>query len=117
MFQGKTLFDWFPHVQFYDYTKIPNRKNIPANYDLTFSYSGVVQFQPYVKKALQNKERIAVVFRDRKTIPKTFAGLNCVDGDDSDLRHLDAKNVIVALYAKGRAKKDKSGFVVDSVGA
>ena len=117
LFQGKTLFDWFPYVQFYDYTKIPNRKNIPANYDLTFSYSGVVQFQPYVKKALQNQERIAVVFRDRKTIPKTFAGLNCVDGDDSDLRHLDAKNVIVALYAKGRAKTDKSGFVVDSVGA
>ena len=31
----------FPAVQFYDYTKIPNRVNLPGNYDLTFSYSGV----------------------------------------------------------------------------
>ena len=27
----------FSDVQFYDYTKLPNRKNIPANYHLTFS--------------------------------------------------------------------------------
>ena len=27
----------FPEVQFYDYTKIANRKDIPSNYDLTFS--------------------------------------------------------------------------------
>ena len=31
--------------------------------------------------------------------------------DESDLRFLDPKGVIVGLYAKGRAKKDESGFV------
>jgi hypothetical protein len=33
------------------------------------------------------------------------------NGDESDLRFLDPKGVIVGLYAKGKAKKDTSGFV------
>jgi hypothetical protein len=57
--------------------------------------------------------RVAVVFRDRKRIPATFLDMDCIDGDDSDLRHLDPSGVVVALYAKGRAKKDNSGFVVN----
>jgi hypothetical protein len=39
--------------------------------------------------------------------------MECIDGDNSDLRHLDPFGVVVALYAKGRAKKDMSGFVVN----
>jgi hypothetical protein len=104
----------FPGVQFYDYTKIVNRDNIPANYDLTFSYSGVPKYQTYVKEAIIKGMRVAVVFRTRAAIPKKFLGLKCIDGDDSDIRHLDKTGVIVALYAKGRAKKDYSGFVVDN---
>ena len=112
--QYKNLMQIFPNVQFYDYTKIPNRKDIPENYDLTFSYSGVLGYQKHVNKALQAGLRIAVVFRDKKLIPDRFLGLECVDGDDSDVRHLDPHGVIVALYAKGSAKKDASGFVVDN---
>lgn len=103
----------FPDVQFYDYTKIANRKDIPANYDLTFSYSGTPAFAPYVAQARAAGMRLAVVFRDKKSIPSTFLGMQCVDGDDSDIRHLDPQGVVVALYAKGRAKTDTSGFVVD----
>lgn len=109
------IFEMFPDLQFYDYTKIPNRANaerIP-NYDLTFSYSGVVGFQPYVQQAARDGYRIAVVFRDRDAIPAEFLGTTCVDGDDSDLRHEDPPGVVVALYAKGKAKRDTSGFVVD----
>lgn len=104
----------FPDVQFYDYTKLANRLGIPANYDLTFSYSGLPAFQPFVARALATGMRVAVVFRDRASIPATFMGLPVVDGDDSDLRPLDPQGAIVALYAKGRAKKDTSGFVVDT---
>ena len=107
------IFELFPDVQFYDYTKIANRKEIPSNYDLTFSYSGVIAFQPYVKKAINQGLRIATVFRTVAQIPDTFLGLDVVSGDNSDIRHLDPKNSIVALYAKGKAKKDISGFVVD----
>lgn len=107
------IFAVFPTVQFYDYTKIPNRHSIPSNYDLTFSYSGVPAFAPYVERARAAGMRIAVVFRNKNTIPTTFLGMQCVDGDDSDVRHLDPQGVVVALYAKGRAKTDTSGFVVD----
>ena len=107
-----------PDIQFYDYTKLANRKHIPANYDLTFSYSGVEAYQPFVAKAVANGERIAVVFRDRAIVNAmlangdTFLGLPVVDGDDTDIRHLDPKGAVVALYAKGKARRDQSGFVV-----
>jgi hypothetical protein len=109
------IFDLFPEIQFYDYTKIANRIDLPKNYDLTFSYSGVIEYQPYVKKAINNKMRIATVFRSVKHIPNEFLGLPVVGGDNSDIRHLDDQNTIVALYAKGKAKKDTSGFVVDTI--
>ena len=35
-----------------------------------------------------------------------------IDGDKTDLRFLDPSGVVVALSAKGKAKQDKSGFVV-----
>lgn len=104
----------FPNVQFYDYTKIPTRKNLPKNYDLTFSYSGVQSFETANKKALLNNKlsRIAVVFDKKENIPNEFNQKMVVNGDNTDLRFLDDKNVIVALYAKGNAKKENNGFVV-----
>jgi hypothetical protein len=107
----KNIFAMFPEVQFYDYTKAANRKDLPSNYDLTFSYSGVAEFQPFVQKALLNNMRMAVVFRKEKDIPSSFMGIPVVSGDNSDVRHLDDK-VIVGLYAKGKAKLDQTGFVV-----
>jgi hypothetical protein len=110
------IMEVFPDVQFYDYSKIPARfapsHELPKNYDLTFSYSGVSQFQKYVERAKDAGARMAVVFSDRNRMPQTFDGMTVVDGDDSDIRHLDPKGSTVALYAKGRAKKDRSGFVV-----
>lgn len=108
-----TIFEIFPEVQFYDYTKIPNRKDLPVNYDLTFSYSGVKEYQKYAMRAIESGMRLAVVFRTQDTIPDNYLGLPCVDGDNTDIRHLDPKRSIVALYAKGKAKKDYSGFVID----
>jgi hypothetical protein len=112
------IIEALPMVKFYDYTKIANRKNLPVNYDLTFSYSGVAAFLPFVKKAIAIGMRIAVVFRTRKLVEdmlffkQTFLGLDIVDGDDTDVRVLDPLGVVVALYAKGKAKKDTTGFVV-----
>jgi len=108
----------FPDVQFYDYTKLANRRDIPANYDLTFSYSGVAAYQTHVKKAVDAGSRVAVVFRSRDTVERmlanneSFLGLPVVDGDDTDIRHLDPQGCVVALYAKGKGKLDRTGFVV-----
>jgi len=44
-------------------------------------------------------------------MPETYNGLPVFNGDESDLRFLDPQGVIVGLYAKGKAKKDTSGFV------
>ena len=35
--EHKNIMELFPNVQFYDYTKRHNRKNLPKNYHLTFS--------------------------------------------------------------------------------
>ena len=107
------IFEAFSNVQFYDYTKDANRKNLPVNYDLTFSYSGVESFKPYVEKAQSKGMRMAVVFRKIENIPLSFKGIKVVSGDNSDVRHLDDQGVIVGLYAKGAAKRDNTGFVVN----
>lgn len=103
-------------VVFYDYTKIANRK-IKNNkiYDLTFSYSGVqsLQYQQQIKKALENGMRLAAVWRKKELFPATFLNRKVVPGDETDLRFLDPINSVVALYAKGSAIKDYSGFVLD----
>jgi hypothetical protein len=79
--QYNNIFEFFPDLQFYDYTKLANRITAHTpNYDLTFSYSGVPAFQPYVQRAAQDGYRIAVVFRNRETIPAEFLGTTCVDG-------------------------------------
>jgi len=51
---------------------------------------------------------VAVVF-DR--LPEEYMGKPVFNADDTDLRFLDPKGVILGLKAKGRAKKDTSGFV------
>ena len=55
---------------------------------------------------------ISAVFRD--FIPKKYEGFRVVNGDETDLRFLDPKNCIVGLIAKGKGKKDYSGFVLDN---
>jgi hypothetical protein len=110
---GQTLMEMFPQVQFYDYTKIANR-TVPDNYHLTYSYSAAnPAYAKQVKIALSRGMNMAVVFRHKVSIPATFLGLNTIDGDRDDLRFLDGSQVIVALYAKGKAKLDQSGFVQD----
>lgn len=107
-----TIFELFPEIQFMDYTKLQNRKDIPKNYDLTFSWSGRAEFQKENSKALKKGMRMAVVFRKASDIPSEFNGMQTVDGDESDLRFLEPQGVVSALYAKGRARLDVSGFVI-----
>ena len=113
---GYTIFELFPRVQFYDYTKIANRNTAHIeNYHLTWSYSGASDsYAAMMKTALARGMNVATVFR-KAFNAKTWQGLPVVDGDADDLRILDPKGGhIVALYAKGKAKKDTSGFVVDA---
>ena len=113
--ENYNLFEKFPMLQFYDYTKIQKRAlkfargEYPPNYHLTYSLN-----EDNYDKAMQvlnEGGNIAVVFR--KDLPETFAGRKVVNGDLHDLRLLDPKNVVVGLKAKGKAKTDYSGFVMN----
>lgn len=111
----KNLMERFPKVQFYDYTKNPNRMKaylrgeFPKNYHLTFSRSECND--PICEEILKLGGNVAVVFK--KDLPKTWNGYKVVEGDKTDLRFLDDSNVIVGLTAKGDAKKIKTNFVVE----
>jgi hypothetical protein len=113
---NRNVFDVFPATQFYDYTKIENRRNIPANYDLTFSRADGNDAAATV--ALYSGMRVAAVFRTRDIVERYmatgFSGFQVIDGDDSDLRFLEPQGVVVGLYAKGaNGRADTSGFVLD----
>jgi len=111
------LFAMFPDVEFYDYTKVPIRfrRNLPANYHLTFSRSGSNDSD--CAEALREGVNVAVVFRGALPETFTFDGVAypVVNGDDHDIRlpEIDGTGVIIGLVAKGKGKKDISGFVVD----
>jgi hypothetical protein len=113
------LFEAFQDVQFYDYTKSELRavkstvraEGWPSNYDLTFSRSEINALA--CGRVLEAGGRVAVVFRQVPSTLENWQGWPCVNGDKSDLRFKDPKGCVVALRAKGGAKKDKSGFVVD----
>ena len=107
----------------YDYTKVPSRikretlRSGPAqagDYRLCFSLAE--NNADTAAAWLIQGGNVAVVFRTAK-LPTHFAinGVTrpVVDGDENDLRFLDPHGVIVGLKAKGRAKKDTSGFVRD----
>ena len=106
----------FPKVQFYDYTKNYIRMigflfgKLPSNYSLTFSRSEINE--DLCLDILNRGGNVAVVFRS-KTLPLTWNGFKVINGDENDLRFLDPKGVVVGLSAKGKAKSDTSGFVVD----
>jgi hypothetical protein len=107
----------YPSLQFYDYTKLANRKHLPPNYHLTYSLAEGARNEKGAAVALANGMSVAVVLRGcgdsahPKPFPRYWRGRPLVDGDESDLRFLDPRGVYVGLRAKGRAKHDASGFV------
>ncbi len=104
---GKNIFELFDYVQFYDYTKVLGRKVADIkNYHLTFSAADGNDAD--VARAVAQGMNVAAVF---DKLPETYMGRPVINADDTDLRFLDPKGVIAGLKAKGRAKKDNTGFV------
>ena len=97
------IFQVFSDVQFYDYTKVLGRKvkHIP-NYHLTFSKADGND-SDVAEALLQGMSVVAVYDKIPEGVPSA---------DETDLRFLDPKGIMLGLKAKGRAKKDYSGFVI-----
>lgn len=122
---GRTVLETYPDVQFYDYTKNVRRAlanaagEHPSNYHLTFSRSETNEDD--CVRVLRAGGNVAVVFNARTKhsrrpadpLPETWHGYRVIDADTDDLRFLDPANVIAGLRAKGPAKSDTFGFVVD----
>lgn len=122
-FEGKNLFEIFPTVQFYDYTKNYKRMSLDIpNYHLTYSRSETAFSHYQSKQVLKSGKNVAIVFSPQ--IYNELLTSGCVlidgqkypviDGDKSDLRFLDGFG-IVALKAKGKALKSGSKFVVRNI--
>jgi hypothetical protein len=109
--KGLTLIEKHWDVQFYDYTKSPKRMKgylrgeMPSNYHLTFSRSESNQAD--ADEVLKLGGNVAIVYKNPPALSDKV-----INGDESDLRFIDPDGVIVALKAKGKAKKDTSGFVL-----
>lgn len=121
---GCNMFELFPRIQFYDYTKNPRRvyANKNPNYHLTFSRAESDPNKVWSSQILKDGHNVAMVFE--KSLYQTLTSsrgqsilvgdqyYKVVSGDESDLRFLDDTNVVVALKAKGDANKDETGFVI-----
>lgn len=117
--QYRSIIEAFSEIQWYDYTKVLNRKRALSlpNYHLTFSLAEDNDLD--AAKALVQGYNLAVVMRlgKKDTKPETWSGFPVIDGDETDVRFLDPKGgTVVALFAKGDARKDTSGFVRDPEG-
>ena len=101
--EGFNIFEMFPTVQFYDYTKVLGRKvkHLP-NYHLTFSKADGND-SDVAEALLQGMSVVAVYDKIPEGVPSA---------DETDLRFLDPKGIMLGLKAKGPAKKDYSGFVI-----
>ena len=120
---GVTIFEKHGKTQFYDYTKSFKRmcaflgkpfikgEKFPSNYHLTFSRSE--HNDTKCEMVLAMGGNVAVVFRNQ--LPKTWKGFEVVNGDETDLRFLDKKGVVVGLIEKGLAKKASTGFVQEGI--
>jgi hypothetical protein len=118
---GKNIFELYPQVRFYDYTKNYLRFDqiLPKNYSLTFSRSEINENKAV--ELLKRGHNVAVVF---DKLPKTWNGYKVINGDLNDLRFKDKKNVVVGLKYKKMTSPGArtlnvgaidSGFVVSNI--
>lgn len=110
-------FTSFGSLRFYDYTKDKNKALRFANdshhdvYRVTYSRSEK-DSELDIKLLLSAGVNVAAVFAN--DLPDTYLGYPVINGDLTDLRFNDDVGVIVGLKAKGEAKKDCSGFVIQN---
>ena len=111
---NKDIFELFPDINFYDYTKDFNRISPYTNYYLLYSRTEETTLDE-IKDLISQDKNVAVVFDD---VPEEWNSIKVINGDLSDLRTNDEPGVILGLKAKGLAKKNKrkeDGFVIKTI--
>ena len=115
-----SMFDRFPHWQFYTYTKRKRlvrrfvEGRLPKNYYVTYSATEN-DSEKDIADIVRAGCNVAIPFAG--TLPKTYSGLPVINGDANDLRFLDPRGVIVGLVAKlPRAHAKRDSFLSNSKG-
>lgn len=99
-------------LQFYCYSKsIQRALEVNKLKNHTAIFSRTEDNEKDCRRALASKVNVAVVF-DKVLVGSKYLGHRVIDGDLDDLRFLDPRPRIIGLKAKGRARRDKTGFVV-----
>lgn len=114
-YNGKNILELFPNVQFYDYTKVPNRLKLQSqypNYDITFSFDG--SNWDICEEYLKNGGKVAVVFDmedeyGKQTLPQYYKGFKVIDANLSDDRFNDECGCIMGLHYHRTANDYQSG--------
>ena len=103
----------YNNLHFYDYTKILGKvKKYIDNKNYTLTFSRAEDNEAETIQALKIGSNVSAVFSG--DLPKTYKGFTVVDGDKTDSEMLAFKGIILGLKAKGKAKKDNSGFVINN---
>jgi len=111
------IFEMFPDVQFYDYTKSFARMSLNiSNYHLTFSYTGEGANVEQTMEILFAGGNVAMVFDTKRgyELPEQYAGFEVIDGDVTDYRPADEVGVIVGLRLKMQASAKRNQIAIDS---
>lgn len=108
---GKNIYETFPDIQFYDYTKnhFQLLSNSYDNYHITFSRDETNE--ETAVKLISDGFNAAFVFE--KYIPKTYKGYTVLNGDETDLRFLDKRGgYIIGLKYKKSKDNEPNEFVI-----
>ena len=109
------IFQIFPEIQFYDYTKNINKFiNKPSNYHLTYSFTGRNWLS--CEALLEREFNVAIIFNVKHEIdlPLTYNGYKVINGDLTDARFMDEKGCIVGLKFKRIADREAEKKVINS---
>lgn len=114
MVKNKLDFDLLSlqNLVFYDYTKIYGKAlkyKDAKNYFVTLSLAENSNLDE-IKMALNLGINVSAVFKNN--LPDQLLGFPVIDGDKTDIEMIFNTGVILGLKAKGKAKKDKTGFAI-----
>jgi hypothetical protein len=126
-FNGKTIFQHFPRIAWYDYTKNPKlaENYISAGISVTFSWYKRADTST-VLSLLDRGVNVAIAYKDRLAETQKIGGRSVpvINGDQSDLRFEDVRGVVVGLKykfatmsknsAEINARALESGFIINS---
>jgi len=104
----------YKNLHFYDYTKILGKvKKYSNNKNYTLTFSRAEDNEEDIFQAVKYGANVSAVFNGN--LPQTYKGIPVIDGDKTDNEMLKYKGFILGLKAKGKARTDKSGFVINTI--